>query len=131
MAYNAYVAIDGSDRDINHEMLKTVLSEINSIRSLQAAIKDGSQFNDTVQIRSFNDGNNIFDEYVTVNICFGEAVLRFYNTSYMQSGHLITKHNVKDYQEVFNTVVDNYKFGTVNGSIDLMIALLAGFTSEK
>lgn len=98
-AYNCYCAIDGSDRDYNWELLTRVQQELVFSKSVFDAITEKTDVNFRIDVRSFNDGNNIFDEYFIFDIVKGLATVTFFNTSYIQQGLIITKKNAAKYQD--------------------------------
>ena len=98
-AYNAFVAIDGTNRRETAEILHDVATKAEYLKSIIDTLKNGGKEKYRLDLRSVNDGNNIYDEYFNMYIKDGDVVLKFFNSSYVQQGIEITKENAEEYQD--------------------------------
>ena len=91
------------------ETLKQLYSEQTHIMDIEKTLTEGLDRQYTVALRSFNDGNNIFDEYVKVIIKNGVPSLLVCNSSYCPAGYEITTNNAVDNLENILAVVSELK----------------------
>ena len=87
-------------------------------------IKNGNTI--TLDTNSYNDGNNIFDEYLTFSFTGNGVVITKFNTSYMQDGVLLEQSGT-EWNEAIQLLTDTavIKEGAYTNNIDVLTALAA------
>lgn len=104
------IAANTAIGDVSHTaMLKELHSEQTHIIDIESVLTQGLNREYTVGLRSFNDGNNIFDEYVKVAFLEGIPCLSVVNTSYCPQGSSITVDNITDNLNVILAVAKELK----------------------
>lgn len=104
------IAANAAIGDVSQtEVLKELHSEQVHIMDIEKTLIEGLDRQYTVNLRSFNDGNNVYDEYVKIVIKNGVPSFLVCNSSYCPAGYEITTNNVNDNLDNILTVVKELK----------------------
>lgn len=112
----------------NNRLLRDICEEYSLVRAVNDAINKNESLTFDYQIHSFNDGNNIFDEYLTITIEGNFVSIREFNTSYNQEGSLF--NTAKDF-DILTGLVNSLSLKHLNGSVSFLAAILiSGLITE-
>lgn len=119
-AYNCFVAINGSHSEEVELTIKAVCDQLTHINKVKAALTGATNYQHTLEVHAFNDGDNIFENIAVITIEDGKVSINFINTSYGVEGTLLTRSTIKAVKDNLDKALAFYSVGKYSAQADIL-----------